>query len=166
MKSFAQLVGIILIICTTMFALPIKSVMAIETTPNPIDKAIPQQWRDAVGKFLSAMGAANREAALDGTKVVLSGGDRGVIFQVQTQQFCPKDADGCLTVAGRIVSGDFIPNVMFVAGSRMNGSDGVPGVFAADGRFLRFYGKTTIVSLLPTPKGWVVISDKQTDPPM
>jgi hypothetical protein len=75
-----------------------------------------------------------------------------------------KPRPGFQTVS-KITGSAFVPDVIFIAGNRMNGGDTTPDILGAIAPTLNFFSQTTIASLLRTFQGWIVIPVKQTEPP-
>jgi hypothetical protein len=146
---------------------------AIVGAPEPIDRALPDQWRGPVAQFLRELGMEDVESALAATK----GGDLGgvyseaILLRLEHSNLCVKNR--CLTIIGHIKDGVFHSHAMFVAGGMMTQGDAAypligkgsvrPPVYFLDGPE---FDPNNVIVLRETPKGWIVYSRRADDEPI
>lgn len=179
MKSnTTRLILISLVVAACLVFAPVRTSQAIEQVPQPINLAIPSEWRAPFGRFLLELGATNVEAMLDHTKVayIFNGnslsaevigltGPAMTALRVETVETCSNDYDLCLTIIAQIDNGEVAARAMFPAGSRINSSDVVTSFFGARSFPVRFYSKEEITTVIKTAKG-VFVRSYRFSPPL
>src|SRR5262245_22555179 len=132
-----------------------------QVTLQPIERAIPEEWRPPLAQFLQELGAPNVELLLDSAV----GGPLGtrsdaVLVRFQDQDLCQQDA--CLTAIGLMRRDGFVPQIMFMGGKWIARRDSMGQLL---GRLIPppFWlcvserpGERDCLTLYETAKGWVV----------
>jgi len=128
---------------------------------QPIERAIPEEWRPPLARFLLELGAPNVDAILDSTV----GGPMGarsdqVLVRFEEQDLCVRDS--CLTVIGTIRTDGFFPQAMFMGGKWIARRDTMGQLL---GRLIPppFWicvserpGERDCLTLYETTKGWII----------
>ena len=87
------------------------------------------------------------------------------LLRVEDKELCTEDL--CLTVIGHVVKGQFRSDAMFSAGNRFTSSDQLVQVFGFQTVPRWVVGEKMTMTLLETPKGWIVVThenEKQLPP--
>jgi hypothetical protein len=123
---------------------------------QPLDMPVPAHWRSAFEQFLRDLRTKDVAATLETTKAGALGGahrPHSIVFRIEDAT-CVEDR--CLTIIGRIIDGKFISDVMFLAGKHVSRGDAMVPLFGFQTVPLWFEGSKSSVTLLETPKGWIV----------
>jgi hypothetical protein len=96
----------------------------------------------------------DRESA--GRSIFSSWHSPSFLVRVEDQQLCAEDL--CLTVIGHVVEGEFRSDAMFSGGDQFTGSDQSVQVFGFQTLPLWVVGAKLKMTLLDTPKGWIVVT--------
>ena len=130
---------------------------------EPIERAIPEEWRPPLARFLLELGAPNVDAILDSTVGGPMGSTRSdvVLVRFEEQDLCVQQGS-CLTVIGTIRSDGFFPQAMFMAGKWIGRRDTMGQLL---GRLIPppFWvcvserpGERDCLTLYETAKGWII----------
>ena len=131
------------------------------TSVQPIERAIPEDWRPPLARFLLELGAPNVDTILDSTV----GGPMGatsdqVLVRFADQDLCVQDS--CLTAIGTIRRDGFFPQIMFMGGKWIARRETMGHLL---GRLIPppFWicvserpGERDCLTLYETPKGWII----------
>ena len=128
---------------------------------QPIERAIPEEWRPPLGRFLLELGAPNVDIILDSTVGRPMGArSDAVLVRFEDQDLCQQDS--CLTAIGTIRPDGFFPQVMLMAGKWLARRETMGQLL---GRLIPppFWlcvserpGERDCLTLYETPKGWII----------
>ena len=128
---------------------------------QPIERAIPEEWRPPLAQFLLELGAPNVETILDSTVGGPMGGrSDAVLVRFEDHDLCTQGS--CLTAIGTIRRDGFFPQVMLMAGKWLARRETMGQLL---GRLIPppFWlcvsdrpGERDCLSLYETPKGWII----------
>lgn len=133
---------------------------AIELSPAPFVRGLPDNLRGPLTKFLEQMGWKSGESFLASTTLAPVKHDSFHIIRFEDARLCSPEKDNCLIVIGSVREGRFVADVMFLGGSKMNIGDHIRPLAESDGPNVlefRFFGKTQNVVAFPTPSGWIAV---------
>jgi hypothetical protein len=127
--------------------------------PQPITTPVPEQWRAPFEQFLREMrvGDQNAKAMVGKTVAFKMGGvwrPDSILFRIEDPSVCSEDM--CFTVIGRIVDNMFLADAMLSAGKRFTGGDNFSPLFGFQVLPLWLVGDKVTITLLETPKGWII----------
>ena len=127
---------------------------------QPIERAVPEEWRPPLARFLQELGAPNIELILDNTAGGPIGQSDAVLVRFEDQDLCAQGS--CLTVIGTIRRDGFFPQTMFMGGKWLGRRDTMGQLL---GRLIpppfslcvsERPGERDCLTLYETPKGWII----------
>jgi hypothetical protein len=125
--------------------------------PEPINTPLQAEWRGPFEQFLGELGARNARAIVEKTNAFQIGGiwhPDSILFRVEDPTLCSEDM--CFTVVGRIANNKSLADAMFAAGKRFTRGDHYIPLFGFQTIHAWLVGDKVTVTLLETPKGWIV----------
>jgi hypothetical protein len=125
--------------------------------PEPITTPVPDQWRGPFEQFLRDLGVDNQRTIVGKTNAFQIGGrwyPDSILFRIEDSTTCFNDM--CFTVIGRIVDNKFHADAMFSAGKWFTRGDVFVPLFGYQTLPAWLVGEKITVTLLETPKGWIV----------
>jgi hypothetical protein len=143
---------------------------ALVATPVPFDTPVSEKLRAPFARFLSELGVTDVENTILASKGQehrgLGNEPTLVIFRIIHPQSCTPDQEECMTVIGRIVDGIFSAEAIFYAGNTWNVGDVSPRILGVkSSKPISFFSKTSVVSVVNTAKGMMVIAQKPMELP-
>ena len=127
--------------------------------PQPINTPVQDQWRGPFEQFLREFGVKDQSAMLGKTNAFQIGGawyPDSILFRIEDPSVCADDV--CFTVIGRVIDNKFHVDTMFAAGKRFTRSDHFVPLFGFQTLPAWLVSDRITVTLLETPRGWIVTS--------
>lgn len=151
----------VILIVLSMLSLVFISIPALcqESELEPIDDPLPDAVRAPFVQFLRDLGVGDPELLIEkarGRSLSSSWHSPSFLVRIEDPELCTEDL--CLTVIGHVVEGEFRSDAMFSAGNRFTGSDQSVQVFGFQTVPRWLVGEKMTMTLLETPKGWIVVT--------
>lgn len=126
--------------------------------PQPIARAVPDEWHGPFAQFLRDLGVRDVASVMANTKFASIGGAHrpdSVVFRIEEKTTCKEDI--CLTVIGHPSGGRFIPDALFAAGARSTWSDHMVSLLGLQATPYFFESTKGSVTLFETSAEWIII---------